>query len=70
MNGVDKYKVRSMGNQLTFDKTTEKNPDEKMKTAARGLAGLWKNHNNELSVEETIRDLRKGRLLGSDHYSC
>lgn len=53
--------LRVMVSQSTFDKTTEKNPDDKMRTAALGLAGLWKNHENELSVEETVRNMRKGR---------
>ena len=40
-----------------------------MRTAAMGLAGLWKNHDNELSVEETVRNMRKGRNF--DHwYGC
>jgi hypothetical protein len=50
-----------MGSQSAFDNTMEKIPDEKMRTAAMGLAGLWKNHDNELSVEETVRNMRKGR---------
>ena len=53
--------LRVMGSQSAFDNTMEKKPDEKMRTAAMGLAGLWKNHDNELSVEETVRNMRKGR---------
>ena len=40
---------------------SEKPVDTKMKTAVLELAGLWKRHENELSVEETVRDMRKGR---------
>lgn len=32
---------------------------------AMELAGLWKDHGNELTVEETVRDMRKGRSF--DH---
>lgn len=53
--------LRVMDSQSAFDKTTGQNSDEKMRTAALGLAGLWKNHENELSVEETVRNMRKGR---------
>ena len=53
--------LRVMDSQSAIDKTTEKNTDEKMRSAALGLAGLWKNHDNELSVEETVRNMRKGR---------
>jgi len=53
--------LRVMGSQQTLDKTTGKKTDEKMRAAALGLAGLWKNHDNEMSVEETLRDMRKGR---------
>jgi hypothetical protein len=42
----------------------EKNTDEKMRTAALELAGLWKNHDDELSVEETVRNMRKRRHIG------
>ena len=34
---------------------------DKRKAAALELAGLWKSHNEELSVEETIRIMRRGR---------
>jgi hypothetical protein len=53
--------LRVMGSQTTYDEMTGKDPDEKMRTAALELAGLWKDHGNELSIEETVRDLRKGR---------
>lgn len=53
--------LKVMVGQPAFDKATGKNPDEKMRAAALGVAGLWKNHENELSVEETVRDMRKGR---------
>lgn len=29
--------------------------------ALEGLFGLWKNHDNSVSVGETVRNLRKGR---------
>ena len=53
--------LKVMDSQSVLDKTTGKNPDDKMRTAALGLAGLWKNHENELSVDETVRNMRKGR---------
>ena len=34
---------------------------ENKKDAARNLAGMWSDHNNEVTVEETVRSLRKGR---------
>lgn len=46
-----------------FDEQPELNADTKMRTAALGLAGLWKDHENELPVEETVRNMRKGRLF-------
>ena len=57
--------LRVMGSKSGFDKTMKKNTDEKMRTAALELAGLWKNHDDELSVEETVRNMRKGRHI--DH---
>ena len=35
--------------------------DEGKKKAARELAGLWREHDNKISVEETVRSLRRGR---------
>lgn len=35
--------------------------DEYKKTIARNLAGLWKDHNNEATVDETVRAMREGR---------
>ena len=35
--------------------------DEERITAARNLAGLWKTHNNEQTVEETVRMMRRRR---------
>lgn len=34
---------------------------EKRRTAAVKLAGLWKDQEDSLSVEETVRNMRKGR---------
>ena len=53
--------LRVMGSQSALDKKIGKDPDEKMRTAALELAGLWKNHEDELSVEETVRNMRRGR---------
>ena len=38
-----------------------KNVDTKMRAAVMDLAGLWKDHDNIPTVEETVRDMRKGR---------
>lgn len=35
--------------------------DDSRRQAALELAGLWKDHDNELSVEETVRNMRRGR---------
>ena len=56
--------LRVMGSKSGFDKTMKKNTDEKMRTAALELAVLWKNHDDELSVEETVRNMRKRRHIG------
>ena len=55
--------LRAMSSRPAFDEQSELNADTKMRTAALGLAGLWKNHENELPVEETVRNMRKGRLF-------
>ena len=34
---------------------------DNMEASARALAGLWKTHNNDLSVEEAVRAMRRGR---------
>ena len=34
---------------------------ESRKEAARKLAGLWKAHSSDLSVDEEVRSLRRGR---------
>ena len=39
----------------------EKIRDEERITAARNLAGLWKAHNDDQSVEETVRMMRRRR---------
>ncbi len=41
--------------------TTEKQGKAAREKAAKSLAGLWKNHHDELSVEETVRMMRRGR---------
>ena len=33
------------------------------KTVARSLAGLWMNHDNDKSVDDTVRELRRGRTF-------
>ena len=53
--------LKVMNGQMSSAMTTGDTPDEKMKTAALGLAGLWQSHENASSVEETVRDMRKGR---------
>ena len=42
-------------------KDTQKTDDEKKKKAALELAGLWKDHENELSVDDMVRNMRRGR---------
>ncbi|MBR3305988.1 MAG: hypothetical protein IKI75_01880 [Lachnospiraceae bacterium] len=39
--------------------------EEARKSAALKLSGLWKNHENGMSVEEQVRNLRKGRRFDS-----
>ena len=53
--------LRAMSNPPALQKQPEKNTQEKMRAAVMDLAGMWKDHENELSVEETVRDMRKGR---------
>lgn len=53
--------LRAMNSQSALDERPVKNVDAKMRAAVMGLAGLWKDHENMLSVEETVRDMRKGR---------
>ena len=48
-----------------FRKQQERNADAEIRAAVWELAGLWKDHENELSVDETVRDMRKGRFLGN-----
>ena len=42
---------------MTIRKQTKAAREE----AARSLAGMWKNHHDEASVEETVRMMRRGR---------
>ena len=55
--------LRAMNSRPPADEHSEKETAAKMKTAALGLAGLWKDHENDLSVEETVRNMRKGRVF-------
>lgn len=41
--------------------TEDKTDNNKRRAAAMELAGLWKDHENELSVDETVRNMRRGR---------
>jgi hypothetical protein len=52
--------LRAMSSQPTFHEKPEKSANTKMNAAVLELAGLWKDHGNELTVEETVRDMRKG----------
>ena len=53
--------LRAMSSPAAFHEQPVKNTETKMRTAALDLAGLWKGHENEMSVEETVRTMRKGR---------
>jgi len=53
--------LRAMSSPSAFHKQPVKNTETKMRAAVMDLAGLWEGHENELSVEETVRDMRKGR---------
>ena len=53
--------LRAMSSPFAFQKQPVKNTEKKMRAAVMDLAGLWEGHENELSVEETVRDMRKGR---------
>lgn len=53
--------LRAMSSPFAFQKQPVKNTETKMRAAVMDLAGLWEGHENELSVEETVRDMRKGR---------
>lgn len=53
--------LRAMSSRSALSEQQERNADTKMKAAVAGLAGLWKDHENELTVEETVREMRKGR---------
>ena len=45
----------------TNNTIASKTPDKNRIDAAKSLAGLWKGHNDEATVDETVRALRKGR---------
>ena len=53
--------LRAMNSQSAFNERPVKNVDTKMRAAVMDLAGLWKDHDNILTVEESVRDMRKGR---------
>ena len=53
--------LRAMSNSSALNKQPVKNNETNMRAAVMDLAGLWKSHEDELSVEETVRDMRKGR---------
>lgn len=55
--------LRAMSSQPARDERAVKDTDTKRRTAVMELAGLWKDHENALTVEETVRDMRKGRFL-------
>ena len=57
--------LRAMNNRSVFSEVPKKKVDAKMKAAVMELAGLWKDHENDLTVEETVRDMRKGRSFDS-----
>ena len=47
------------GGQSTETEESQDYEDEKK--AALELAGLWKDHDSNLSVEEVVRNMRRGR---------
>ena len=53
--------LRAMSSPSALHKQPLKNTETKMRAAVLELAGLWDTHENELSVAETVRDMRKGR---------
>lgn len=55
--------LRAMSGQMELYEQPEINTDKKMRAAVVELAGLWKDHENELTVEEMVRDMRKGRFF-------
>ena len=52
-----------MNSRSPDEEQAETDTAEKMKTAALELAGLCKEHENALSAEETVRNMRKGRVF-------
>ena len=53
--------LRVMDSQSPYTAMPGRASDKTKRAAALGLAGLWMDHENGSSVEETVRDLRKGR---------
>ena len=39
--------------------------EEKRRTAVQALFGLWRSHENEITVDEEVRNMRRGRSFGS-----
>ena len=55
--------LRVMGRQSAYDEIADKNTSENKRAAALELAGLWSSHENELPVDEVVRNMRKGRCF-------
>ncbi len=55
--------LRAMRNSTAIQKQPVKNTETKMRAAVMDLSGLWEGHENDLSVEEAVRDMRKGRFF-------
>ena len=43
------------------NKATHELVDSRRKLAAREIAGMWKTHNNSETVDDMVRNLRRGR---------
>ncbi len=52
--------IRDNHSSLSSTKT-----DESRKQAVRSLAGLWKSHDNDQSVDDMVRTMRRGRNFDS-----
>ena len=55
--------LRVMGDRVALGEAEKEKTNENMKTAALGLAGLWSGHENELPVDEVVRNMRKARCF-------
>ena len=47
--------------RLNEKKSGTRISDERKRKATMSLAGLWMDHNNNMTVEDTVRALRMGR---------